>query len=62
MTSPQEVTDIVGKLQAQKKRSVLLFVERQGDPPLRRAPADQVAFRDLSWERATPVALLGPNK
>ena len=27
-----EVTEIVGKLQAQKKRSVLLFVERQGDP------------------------------
>jgi serine protease Do len=32
VTTPQEVTDIVGKLQAQKKRSVLLFVERQGDP------------------------------
>jgi serine protease Do len=32
VSSPQEVTDIVGKLQAQKKRSVLLFVERQGDP------------------------------
>ena len=32
VTSPQEVTDLVGKLQAQKKRSVLLFVERQGDP------------------------------
>ena len=30
--SPQEVMDIVAKLQAQKKRSVLLFVERQGDP------------------------------
>jgi serine protease Do len=32
VTSPQEVTDIVTKLQQQKKRSVLLFVERQGDP------------------------------
>ncbi|SKA33651.1 serine protease Do [Enhydrobacter aerosaccus] len=32
VTSPQEVTDIVSKLQSQKKRSVLLFVERQGDP------------------------------
>src|SRR5204863_134296 len=28
----QDVTDIVTKLQQQKKRSVLLFVERQGDP------------------------------
>ena len=32
VTTPQEVTEIVAKLQAQKKRSVLLFVERQGDP------------------------------
>ena len=32
VTTPQEVADIVGKLQGQKKRSVLLFVERQGDP------------------------------
>jgi serine protease Do len=32
VASPQEVADIVGKLQQQKKRSVLLFVERQGDP------------------------------
>ena len=32
VTLPQEVTDIVGKLQQQKKRSVLLFLERQGDP------------------------------
>jgi serine protease Do len=32
VTTPAEVTEIVGKLQAQKKRSVLLFVERQGDP------------------------------
>jgi serine protease Do len=32
VSTPQEVTDIVGKLQQQKKRSVLLFVERQGDP------------------------------
>src|SRR5262249_52968169 len=32
VTSPQEITDIVSKLQTQKKRSVLLFVERQGDP------------------------------
>jgi serine protease Do len=32
VTTPQEVSDIVAKLQAQKKRSVLLFVERQGDP------------------------------
>jgi serine protease Do len=32
VTTPQEVTDIVTKVQAQKKRSVLLFVERQGDP------------------------------
>jgi serine protease Do len=32
VTTPQEVSDIVGKLQGQKKRSVLLFVERQGDP------------------------------
>jgi serine protease Do len=32
VSTPQEVTDIVAKLQAQKKRSVLLFVERQGDP------------------------------
>ena len=32
VTTPQEVAEIVGKLQAQKKRSVLLFVERQGDP------------------------------
>ena len=32
VSTPAEVTDIVGKLQQQKKRSVLLFVERQGDP------------------------------
>ena len=32
VTTPQEVTDLVGKLQQAKKRSVLLFVERQGDP------------------------------
>lgn len=32
VTTPQEVSEIVAKLQAQKKRSVLLFVERQGDP------------------------------
>ncbi len=32
VTTPGEVTEIVAKLQAQKKRSVLLFVERQGDP------------------------------
>ncbi|MBI3198183.1 MAG: PDZ domain-containing protein, partial [Rhodospirillales bacterium] len=32
VTTPQEVSDIVGKLQQQKKKSVLLFVERQGDP------------------------------
>ena len=32
VTTPQEVTDLVAKLQQQKKRSVLLFVERQGDP------------------------------
>ena len=32
VTTPQEVTETVAKLQAQKKRSVLLFVERQGDP------------------------------
>ena len=32
VTTPQEVTEIVAKLQAQKKSSVLLFVERQGDP------------------------------
>ena len=32
VATPQEVTEIVAKLQAQKKRSVLLFVERQGDP------------------------------
>ena len=32
VTTPQEVTDLVTKLQQQKKRSVLLFVERQGDP------------------------------
>ena len=32
VASPQEVSDIVAKLQQQKKRSVLLFVERQGDP------------------------------
>ncbi len=32
VTTPQEVAEIVAKLQAQKKRSVLLFVERQGDP------------------------------
>ena len=32
VTTPQEVADIVTKLQQQKKRSVLLFVERQGDP------------------------------
>jgi serine protease Do len=32
VSTPQEVADIVAKLQAQKKRSVLLFVERQGDP------------------------------
>ena len=32
VTTPQEVTEIVNKLQQQKKRSVLLFVERQGDP------------------------------
>ena len=34
VTTPQEVTDIVAKLQQAKKRSVLLFVERQGDPRL----------------------------
>ncbi len=32
VTTPQEVIEIVTKLQALKKRSVLLFVERQGDP------------------------------
>ena len=32
VTTPQEVAELLGKLQAQKKRSVLLFVERQGDP------------------------------
>jgi serine protease Do len=32
VTAPQDVIDIVNKLQSQKKRSVLLFVERQGDP------------------------------
>ena len=32
VTTPQEVSETVAKLQAQKKRSVLLFVERQGDP------------------------------
>jgi len=32
VTTPQEVTELVTKLQQQKKRSVLLFVERQGDP------------------------------
>jgi len=32
VTTPQEVSDLVTKLQQQKKRSVLLFVERQGDP------------------------------
>ena len=32
VTSPAEVIEIVGKRQQQKKRSVLLFVERQGDP------------------------------
>ncbi len=32
VTTPQEVTELVAKLQGQKKRSVLLFVERQGDP------------------------------
>ena len=32
VTTPQVVTDLVGKLQQAKKRSVLLFVERQGDP------------------------------
>ena len=32
VTTPQEVIDLVTKLQQQKKRSVLLFVERQGDP------------------------------
>lgn len=32
VTTPQEVADIVTKLQQQKKKSVLLFVERQGDP------------------------------
>jgi len=32
VTTPQEVTEIVDKLQKAKKRSVLLFVERQGDP------------------------------
>ena len=32
VTTPQEIAELVGKLQAQKKRSVLLFVERQGDP------------------------------
>jgi len=32
VATPQEVADIVTKLQQQKKRSVLLFVERQGDP------------------------------
>jgi serine protease Do len=32
VATPQEVGDIVAKLQSQKKRSVLLFVERQGDP------------------------------
>jgi len=32
VTTPQEVSELVTKLQQQKKRSVLLFVERQGDP------------------------------
>jgi serine protease Do len=32
VTAPQEVADVVAKLQQQKKRSVLLFLERQGDP------------------------------
>ena len=32
VTTPAEITDIVAKLQQQKKKSVLLFVERQGDP------------------------------
>ena len=32
VTTPAEITDLVAKLQAQKKRSVLLFLERQGDP------------------------------
>ena len=32
VASPQEVSDLVAKLQQAKKRSVLLFVERQGDP------------------------------
>ena len=32
VTTPAEVTDLVGKLQQQKKKSVLLFIERQGDP------------------------------
>ena len=32
VTTPHEVSEIVKKLQHQKKRSVLLFVERQGDP------------------------------
>ena len=32
VTTPQEVIDLVTKQQQQKKRSVLLFVERQGDP------------------------------
>ena len=32
VTTPQEVSDQVAKRQQAKKRSVLLFVERQGDP------------------------------
>ena len=32
VTTPAEIADIVAKLQQQKKKSVLLFVERQGDP------------------------------
>ncbi len=32
VTTPAEIADIVAKLLQQKKKSVLLFVERQGDP------------------------------
>jgi len=32
VTTPAEVAEIVNRVVAQKKRSVLLFVERQGDP------------------------------
>ena len=54
VTTPQEVTDLVGKLQQAKKRSVLLFVERQGDPRFAALQADEVSHRVAHPSRRGP--------